>query len=65
MQGTRTASAALMLASGYGRTGLVVTDMKGKMQIVTNDPVGNGNVEVVKALIAAKADVNIRKRQER
>jgi WD40 repeat protein/uncharacterized protein YecT (DUF1311 family) len=51
---------ALMLASGYGRTGLVVTDMKGKMEIVTNDPVGNGNVEVVKALIAAKADVNIR-----
>ncbi|MGA3281386.1 MAG: ankyrin repeat domain-containing protein [Smithella sp.] len=51
---------ALMLASGYGRTGLVVTDMKGKMEIVNNDPVGNGNVEVVKALIAAKADVNIR-----
>jgi WD40 repeat protein/ankyrin repeat protein/uncharacterized protein YecT (DUF1311 family) len=49
---------ALMLASGYGRTGLVVTDMKGKMEIANKDPLGN--VEIVKALIAAKADVNIR-----
>ena len=49
---------ALMLASGYGRAGVVVTDMKGKMEIMNNDPVGN--VEVVKALIAAKAGVNIR-----
>jgi WD40 repeat protein/uncharacterized protein YecT (DUF1311 family) len=49
---------ALMLASGYSHPGLVVTDKNGKMVVINKSLVGN--VEVVRALLAAKADVNVK-----